>query len=60
MKEKRKTPHLHYEIQVRMLEIYNEKIQDLLVPINKRFTSGIEVREHNIYGDGVYQGGLTG
>lgn len=25
-----------YEVNVSMLEIYNEKVQDLLVPINKR------------------------
>jgi hypothetical protein len=28
-----------------MLEIYNEKIQDLLVPINKRPSAGLKVRE---------------
>ncbi len=26
-------PNLTYEVQISMLEIYNEKIQDLLVPI---------------------------
>jgi kinesin family protein 13 len=34
-----------YEVLVSMLEIYNEKIQDLLVPINKRPSVGLKVRE---------------
>ena len=34
-----------YEVLVSMLEIYNEKIQDLLVPINKRPSAGLKVRE---------------
>ena len=33
-----------------MLEIYNEKIQDLLIPINSRPTSGLKVREHKVMG----------
>jgi hypothetical protein len=45
-----KDPDLHYEVQVSMLEIYNEKIQDLLVPINKRPSGGLKVREHKKYG----------
>jgi hypothetical protein len=28
-----------------MLEIYNEKVQDLLVSINKRPTGGLKIRE---------------
>ena len=34
-----------YEVLVSMIEIYNEKIQDLLVPINKRPSAGLKVRE---------------
>ena len=40
-----------------MLEIYNEKVQDLLVPVAKRPTGGLKVREHKVYG--VYVEGLT-
>ena len=29
-----------------MIEIYNEKVQDLLVEPNKRPKDGLEVREH--------------
>lgn len=39
-----------FEIQFSMLEIYNEKIQDLLVPINKRPQGGLKVREHKTHG----------
>jgi kinesin family member 13 len=34
-----------YEVLVSMLEIYNEKIQDLLVPLSKRPNAGLKVRE---------------
>jgi kinesin family protein 13 len=40
-----------------MLEIYNEKIQDLLVPISKRPQGGLKCREHKLMG--VYVDGLT-
>lgn len=40
-----------------MLEIYNEKVQDLLVPVAKRPQGGLKVREHKVYG--VYVEGLT-
>ena len=33
-----------------MLEIYNEKIQDLLIPINKRPSGGLRIREHKRFG----------
>lgn len=39
-----------YQVQSSMLEIYNEKIQDLLVPINKRPQGGLKVREHKTMG----------
>ena len=34
-----------YEVLVSMLEIYNEKVQDLLCPINKRPQQGLKIRE---------------
>ena len=40
-----------------MMEIYNEKVQDLLIPIAKRNISGLKVREHKVYG--VYVEGLS-
>lgn len=40
-----------------MLEIYNEKVQDLLIPINTRPKEGLKVREHKVYG--VYVESLT-
>lgn len=35
-----------FEVSVSMLEIYNEKVQDLLCPANKRPPSGLKVREN--------------
>ena len=46
-----------YEVQVSMLEIYNEKVQDLLVPANKRPTHGLKVRESKVLG--IFVEGLT-
>lgn len=40
-----------------MLEIYNEKVQDLLVPINKRNKDGYKIREHKTLG--IYVEGLS-
>jgi len=40
-----------------MLEIYNERVQDLLIPINKRPREGLKIREHKTLG--VYVEGLT-
>jgi hypothetical protein len=34
-----------FEVLVSMLEIYNEKTQDLLVPINHRLPGGLKIRE---------------
>lgn len=39
-------PLKSFEVSVSMLEIYNEKVQDLLCPANKRPTSGLKVREN--------------
>jgi hypothetical protein len=33
-----------------MLEIYNEKVQDLFVSTNKRPTNGLKVRENKALG----------
>ena len=52
-----KDPAIHYEVEVSMLEIYNEKVQDLLVPINKRPPSGLKIRESKALG--VFVSDLT-
>ena len=39
-----------YEIQVSMLEIYNEKIQDLLIPVKNRPQHGLKIRESKVLG----------
>ena len=46
-----------YEVCVSMLEIYNEKVHDLLVPVSKRPQSGLKVRESKTIG--VFVEGLT-
>ena len=46
-----------YEVQVSMLEIYNEKVQDLLIPPNKRPSSGLRIRESKVMG--IFVEGLT-
>jgi len=46
-----------YEVCVSMLEIYNEKVHDLLVPVSKRPQSGLKVRESRTIG--VFVEGLT-
>jgi hypothetical protein len=40
-----------------MLEIYNEKVQDLLIPMNKRQKEGLKIREHKTLG--IYVEGLS-
>ena len=40
-----------------MLEIYNEKVQDLLIDPKKRPAGGLKVREHKVFG--VYVENLT-
>ena len=40
-----------------MLEIYNEKVRDLIIPVAKRPASGLKVREYKMYG--IYVEGLT-
>ena len=46
-----------FEVQVSMLEIYNEKVQDLLIPPNKRPSSGLRIRESKVMG--IFVEGLT-
>ena len=48
---------IHYEVEVSMLEIYNKKVQDLLVPISKRPTGGLKIRESKTLG--VFVADLT-
>ena len=40
-----------------MLEIYNERVQDLLIPISKRPKEGFKIREHKMLG--IYVEGLS-
>ena len=39
-----------YEVKVSMLEIYNEKVQDLLTHVNKRKPGGLKIRESKAIG----------
>jgi len=52
-----KGPNKSYEVSVSMLEIYNEKVQDLLIPISKRPHSGLKIRESKTLG--IFVEGLT-
>lgn len=47
---KNKNPNLEHEVTLSMIEIYNEKVQDLLIPQSERTKSGLNIREHKIYG----------
>ncbi|CDW79443.1 kinesin motor domain containing protein [Stylonychia lemnae] len=46
-----------YEVTVSMVEIYNEKVQDLLINPSKRPQQGLKIREHSTVG--VYVEGLS-
>lgn len=46
-----------YEVTVSMVEIYNEKVQDLLINPSKRPPNGLKIREHTSLG--VYVEGLS-
>ena len=50
-------PDKSYEVQVSMTEIYNERVQDLLIDPKKRPANGLKVRESSTVG--VYVDGLT-
>ena len=52
-----KDPEKSFEVQVSMLEIYNEKVQDLLINPNKRPTSGLKIRESKVLG--IFVDGLS-
>ena len=52
-----KDPDKSYEVQVSMLEIYNEKVQDLLINPNKRPASGLKIRESKVLG--IFVDGLS-
>lgn len=41
---------IEYEVCLSMLEIYNEKVQDLLLPPNKRPQGGLRIRENKTIG----------
>mmetsp|Transcript_104246 Transcript_104246/g.290386 ORF Transcript_104246/g.290386 Transcript_104246/m.290386 type:complete len:846 (-) Transcript_104246:100-2637(-) len=54
--EKNTNPNLHYEVVVSAVEIYNEIVQDLLVPPEERPKKGLDIRESKLLGiyiDGV-------
>ncbi|CAJ1386067.1 unnamed protein product [Effrenium voratum] len=46
-----------YEVMVSAIEIYNEAVQDLLIPVESRPRKGFEIRESKILG--VYIDGIT-
>ena len=46
-----------FEVQVSMLEIYNEKVQDLLIKPDKRPPSGLKIRESKVLG--IFVDGLS-
>ena len=50
-------PDKSYEVQVSMLEIYNEKVQDLLIKPDKRPPSGLKIRESKVLG--IFVDGLS-
>ena len=52
-----KDPEKSFEVQVSMLEIYNEKVQDLLINPNKRPSSGLKIRESKVLG--IFVDGLS-
>lgn len=54
---KNPNPNKDYEVHVSMMEIYNEKVQDLLIPIAKRPKEGHKIREHKTLG--IYVEGMS-
>lgn len=53
--EEQTNKNIKFEVQVSMIEIYNEKVFDLLVDINQR--QNLKIRENKIIG--IYVEGLT-
>ena len=45
-----------YEVTAQMVEIYNEKVQDLLIDPSKRPGNGLKIRENKV--SGVYVEGV--
>jgi len=41
---------VEYEVYLSMMEIYNEKIQDLMAPIKSREPGGLKIRETKTIG----------
>lgn len=39
-----------FSVTISMIEIYNEKVQDLLIPSSKRPLGGLEIRENKKMG----------
>ncbi|CAG9328448.1 unnamed protein product [Blepharisma stoltei] len=58
---KNPNPNLMFEVMVSILEIYNEKVQDLLIPINQRPQGGLKIRESKVMGflSKIYQNTLS-
>lgn len=52
-----KDPEQSYEVTAMMCEIYNEKVQDLMIPVQKRPNNGLKVRENKALG--IYVDGLS-
>lgn len=46
---------IKYEVYCSMLEIYNERVQDLLIPVSKRPLGGLKIRENKSLGFYVEQ-----
>ena len=47
----------HYEVVAMMCEIYNEKVQDLMIPVQKRPNAGLKIRESKAMG--IFVDGLS-
>ena len=52
-----KSTNTSYEVSISMLEIYNEKVQDLLIDPSLRTSTGLKIRENKLLGP--YVEGLT-
>jgi kinesin family protein 13 len=46
-----------YEVSCMMCEIYNEKVQDLMIPVTKRPNEGLKIRESKTLG--IFVDGLS-
>lgn len=44
--QKLKSPTKSFEVSFSIVEIYNEKVQDLMMAIDRRPLGGLKVREH--------------